>query len=80
VAAGSSSRFGRLKQFESLAGRPVLDWSIDAAQSVAAGLVLVVPGQARMEERRADTVVGGGSSRAASVRAGLDAVPDDGQR
>ena len=30
-----------------------------------------------MEERRADTVVGGGSSRAASVRAGLDAVPDD---
>ena len=77
VAAGSSSRFGRLKQFESLAGRPVLDWSIDAARSVAAGLVLVVPGQARMEDRRADTVVGGGSSRAASVRAGLDAVPDD---
>ena len=77
MAAGSSSRFGRLKQFESLAGHPVLDWSIDAARSVAAGLVLVVPGQARMEDRRADTVVGGGSSRAASVRAGLDAVPDD---
>ena len=34
MAAGSSSRFGRLKQFESLAGRPVLDWSIDAARSV----------------------------------------------
>jgi 2-C-methyl-D-erythritol 4-phosphate cytidylyltransferase len=77
VAAGSSSRFGRLKQFESLAGRPVLDWSIDAARTVAAGLVLVVPGTAHVEDPRADAVVGGGSSRAASVRAGLSAVPDD---
>src|SRR5207302_9409348 len=73
VAAGSSSRFGRLKQFESLAGRQVLDWSMEAARSVAAGVVLVVRGPARAEDRGADVVVAGGSTRAASVRAGLDA-------
>jgi 2-C-methyl-D-erythritol 4-phosphate cytidylyltransferase len=77
VAAGSSSRFGRLKQFEFLAGRQVLDWSMEAARSVAAGVVLVVPGPARGKDREADVVVAGGSTRAASVRAGLDAVPDD---
>jgi 2-C-methyl-D-erythritol 4-phosphate cytidylyltransferase len=77
VAAGSGSRFGRLKQFEPLAGRQVLDWSMDAARSVAAGVVLVVPPAAPMEDPRADAVVVGGATRAASVRAGLDAVPED---
>jgi 2-C-methyl-D-erythritol 4-phosphate cytidylyltransferase len=77
VAAGSSSRFGRLKQFETLGGRQVLDWSMEAARSVAAGVVLVVPGPAPAEARGADVVVAGGSTRAESVRAGLDAVPGD---
>jgi 2-C-methyl-D-erythritol 4-phosphate cytidylyltransferase len=77
VAAGSSSRFGRLKQFESLGGRQVLDWSIEAARSVAGGVVLVVADPAQVEPSRADAVVCGGSTRAASVRAGLEAVPDD---
>jgi 2-C-methyl-D-erythritol 4-phosphate cytidylyltransferase len=77
VAAGSATRFGRLKQFESLAGRRVIDWSLDAARSVTAGVVLVVPDRARTEARGADVVVTGGSTRAASVRAGLDAVPAD---
>jgi 2-C-methyl-D-erythritol 4-phosphate cytidylyltransferase len=77
VAAGSATRFGRLKQFESLAGRQVIDWSLDAARSVTAGVVLVVPDRARTEARGADVVVTGGSTRAASVRAGIDAVPAD---
>lgn len=77
VAAGSATRFGRLKQFESLAGRQVLDWSTEAARSVAAGVVLVVPDPTRVEDRGADVVVTGGSTRAASVRAGLNAVPND---
>jgi 2-C-methyl-D-erythritol 4-phosphate cytidylyltransferase len=77
VAAGSSSRFGRLKQFESLAGRQVLDWSMEAARSVAAGVVLVVRDPARVGDSGVDAVVAGGSTRAASVRAGLDAVPAD---
>jgi 2-C-methyl-D-erythritol 4-phosphate cytidylyltransferase len=77
VAAGSASRFGRLKQFESLAGRQVIDWSMEAARSAAAGVVLVVPDRASAEDRGADVVVTGGSTRAASVRSGLDAVPAD---
>jgi 2-C-methyl-D-erythritol 4-phosphate cytidylyltransferase len=77
VAAGTSSRFGRLKQFESLGGRQVLEWSVAAARSVAAGLVLVVPDEAGVAHHWADAVVCGGSTRAASVRAGLDAVPAD---
>ncbi len=77
VAAGSATRFGRLKQFESLAGRQVLDWSTEAARSVAAGVVLVVPDPTRVEDLGADVVVTGGSTRAASVRAGLNAVPND---
>lgn len=43
VAAGSGSRFGGAKQFEPLAGRPVVAWAIEAARSVADGVVLVVP-------------------------------------
>jgi 2-C-methyl-D-erythritol 4-phosphate cytidylyltransferase len=77
VAAGSASRFGRLKQFEPLAGRQVIEWSMEAARSVAAGVVLVVPDRAGAQDRGADVVVTGGSTRAASVRSGLDAVPSD---
>lgn len=43
VAGGSGSRFGGPKQFTPLAGRPVAAWSIEAARSVADGIVLVVP-------------------------------------
>ena len=50
---------------------------MEAARSVAAGVVLVVRGPARAEDCGADVVVAGGSTRAASVRAGLDAVPAD---
>ncbi len=55
----------------------MLDWSIEAARSVAAGVVVVVPDPAQVEPDRADAVVCGGSTRAASVRAGLGAVPED---
>jgi len=34
VAAGSGRRFGGAKQYELLAGRRVLDWSLDAARTV----------------------------------------------
>jgi 2-C-methyl-D-erythritol 4-phosphate cytidylyltransferase len=80
VAAGSGSRFGRPKQYEELAGRPVLDWSIAAARAAAAGpgdgVVVVVPPERAAElASGADTVVGGGATRSSSVRAGLAAVP-----
>jgi 2-C-methyl-D-erythritol 4-phosphate cytidylyltransferase len=78
VAAGSGERYGAPKQYEQVAGRRVLDWSLDAARSIAAGVVLVVaPGRERLQEPSADVVVAGGATRSASVRAGLAAVPED---
>jgi 2-C-methyl-D-erythritol 4-phosphate cytidylyltransferase len=80
VAAGSGSRFGRPKQYEELAGRPVLDWSVGAARAAAGGpgdgVVVVVPPERATEPAfGVDTVVGGGATRSSSVRAGLAAVP-----
>lgn len=80
VAGGSGSRFGGRKQFTAVAGRPVADWSIDAARSLGGGVVLVVPADAvdaAAPTTAADVVVAGGASRSASVRAGLAAVPDE---
>ncbi len=82
VAGGSGLRFGAEKQFLELAGRPVAEWSIRAARTVADGVVLVVPdapsgGVPESATGAADVVVTGGASRADSVRAGLAAVPDD---
>lgn len=56
----------------------MVDWSVDAARSVADGVVLVVaPGDAQRAEPAVDAVVAGGATRSASVRAGLAAVPAD---
>lgn len=92
VAGGSGHRFGGPKQFLLLAGRPIVAWSVDAARSVADGVVLVVPadasstgqemvadidGDAAVAAWGADRMVSGGPTRADSVRAGLTAVPDD---
>jgi len=78
VAAGSGARFGGAKQYAPLAGRRVLDWSLDAARSVADRVVLVVPPErAGVPEPGADAVVAGGATRSASVRAGLAAVASD---
>src|SRR5829696_3450711 len=76
VAAGSGARFGGDKQYAVLRGRRVVDWAIDAARSVADGLVLVVaPEQAGVAEPSVDVVVAGGTTRSDSVRLGLTAVP-----
>lgn len=78
VAGGSGTRFGGYKQFAPLGGREVLDWSLDAARRVCAGVVLVVPAEVLGECRhRATCVAPGGPTRTASVRAGLEAVPQD---
>ena len=76
VAAGSGSRFGGAKQYETLGDRRVLDWGLAAARHTCAGVVLVVPpDRASDPEPAADAVVAGGTTRSASVRAGLAAVP-----
>jgi 2-C-methyl-D-erythritol 4-phosphate cytidylyltransferase len=75
VAAGAGTRFGRPKQFAVLGDRRVLDWSVEAARTVAAGVVVVVP-PGTTGDPGTDWVEGG-ATRSASVRAGLGGVPDD---
>src|SRR5439155_76120 len=78
VAAGSGERFGERKQYQRLGATRVLDWSLRAARVVSDGVVVVVPADLASEtEPLADVVVAGGATRSASVRAGLDAVPDE---
>jgi 2-C-methyl-D-erythritol 4-phosphate cytidylyltransferase len=83
VAAGSGERFGASKQFAPLGDRTMVQWAVDASRAVADGVVVVVPaaeitddGSGRGVAAGADVVVAGGDSRAASVRAGLAAVPE----
>ena len=77
VAAGTGSRFGGPKQYEALGDRRVLDWSLAAVRSVASGVVLaVLPERADDPEPAADVVVAGGTTRSASVRAALAAIPE----
>jgi len=83
VAAGTGSRFGGStpKQFLEIAGKRVVDWSVVAAASVSAGVVVVVPqgSRAKVSAHGLDCKVvgvGGGASRSESVRCGLAAVPD----
>lgn len=71
VAAGAGSRFGGAKQFEPLLGRRVVDWSVAAARAVCDGVVTVLPPDRQEPGSRA-----GGATRSASVRAGLEAVPE----
>jgi 2-C-methyl-D-erythritol 4-phosphate cytidylyltransferase len=78
VAAGSGRRFGGAKQYEPLAGRRVVDWSLADARVAADGVVLVVaPAHAGDPEPGADVVVAGAATRSGSVRAGLAAVPEE---
>jgi len=82
VAGGSGSRFGGAKQYETIDGRAVIEWSLTAAADACDGVVAVVPPRdvvhrPLMMSRPPDVVVGGGRTRSASVRNGLAAVPDD---
>ena len=78
VAGGRGARFGDRKQYLNLGSERVIDRSLRAAASVSDGVVLVVPeDKAHEAESGADHVVAGGSTRSASVRAGLAAVPED---
>jgi 2-C-methyl-D-erythritol 4-phosphate cytidylyltransferase len=60
-----------------VAGRRVLDWSLDAARAACDGVVLVVAPGLESRPEPADAVVAGGTTRSESVRAGVAAVPGD---
>lgn len=80
LAAGSGSRYGgdSPKQYETLLGRRVLDWSMEPARATCDGVVLVVGEDfLARDEPDADVVVQGGETRSSSVRAGLAVVPRD---
>jgi 2-C-methyl-D-erythritol 4-phosphate cytidylyltransferase / 2-C-methyl-D-erythritol 2,4-cyclodiphosphate synthase len=79
VAGGSGSRSGGKKQWMMLAGKPVLDWSIEAFAEAGAGhIVIVVPAEdfemARARYSTMARVVTGGADRTGSVGNGLDAL------
>ena len=89
IGAGEGSRLGRLdrpKAFVSIGGRPMLAWAATAAGACPAvdSLVVVVPGGWEQEAAqsveacgRPFTVIIGGGSRQASVRAALEIVERD---
>jgi 2-C-methyl-D-erythritol 4-phosphate cytidylyltransferase/2-C-methyl-D-erythritol 2,4-cyclodiphosphate synthase len=83
VAAGSGTRAGGdlPKQWQRLLGRRVIDWTLDAFLAVEAitSITVVVHADAvaRIAPHPRIRVVTGGATRAASVRAGLEAMDAD---
>jgi 2-C-methyl-D-erythritol 4-phosphate cytidylyltransferase len=87
VGAGSSQRMGRDKVFMSLAGKPMLAWSVDFCQSCKlVDHIAIVVNETKLElgrrlaaERRWSKVVeicAGGKRRQDSVRQGLNELDD----
>ena len=74
VAAGSGARFGVPKQFETVAGSRLVDRAVEAAALACDEVVVVVPAGVAWDGRPVAPAVPGGSTRSASVRAGLDAI------
>lgn len=86
VAAGRGTRFGGPKQLIEIAGRPMLAWSFETfAAMPEIGAIVVVTEREWLDAVKDVTralsgqcelaVVGGGATRQASVRCGLDALP-----
>lgn len=73
VGGGTGTRFGRPKQYETLGDERVLDRSRRIASAVCDHVVVVVPA----DDAAREGCVAGGTTRSASVRAGLALVPDD---
>ncbi|HEV2952043.1 MAG TPA: 2-C-methyl-D-erythritol 4-phosphate cytidylyltransferase [Actinomycetota bacterium] len=73
-AGGSGKRLGadRPKAFVVCAGRPMVEWSVEALSAVCSRVVVAVPPGL---ERRPDRVAGG-ASRSASVRNALAVAPE----
>ncbi len=80
VAAGRGERLGlgRPKALVTLAGRPMLEWSVAALQTLPAVVQIVValPPSALDCAPAGTTAVAGGAARSESVRAALRAAPE----
>jgi 2-C-methyl-D-erythritol 4-phosphate cytidylyltransferase len=77
LAAGSGTRFGAAKQFASLGGRTLVERAVAVAAAACDAVVLVLPETTVWDGPPVEAVVAGGATRAASVRAGLAALPVD---
>ena len=87
VAGGAGERAGgeKPKQFQTLGGKPLLDWSIAACAGASqVNRVVVVAPEGRVEDLEGEyeaveeiIVVAGGGDRSGSVRAGLKALETD---
>lgn len=71
VAAGEGRRFGSAKQFAALGTESVAARSVRACRAVADFVIVVVPSDYAGDGEGADLVAVGGTTRSASVRAGL---------
>ncbi len=79
AAAGSGERLGAggPKALVPLAGRPMLDWSLEAMRSATGVVAIVVaapPGEEAAFESEGVRVVGGGATRSESVAAAMELV------
>jgi len=79
VAAGSGERLGagRPKALVELAGRTLLDWSVDALRGVEEVQRIVIALPAGVEAPPGTVGVPGGSSRSESVRRALERAGED---
>jgi len=81
VAAGEGKRFGSPKQFALLAGRPVLDWSLEKfeANKKVDEIILVLPDESQKEKQfkhyqKIVSVTEGGQKRQDSVLSGFNLI------
>ena len=77
LAGGMGTRFGGLKQFESLGKRRVLEWSLETARTISPNTVLVLPKDSKIADWDIDPGIQtteGGKTRSESVRAGIQEV------
>jgi 2-C-methyl-D-erythritol 4-phosphate cytidylyltransferase len=75
LAAGSGARFGTRKQYLELGGIRAVDRVVTTARAATDAVVVVLPPGDVWSGPPVDAAVAGGATRAASVRAGLTAVP-----
>lgn len=76
LAAGGGRRYGAPKQFQRLGGRRLVDLAASTARIAVAQVIVVLPEGTPWDGPATDVVVGGGQTRAASVRRALAEVPD----
>jgi 2-C-methyl-D-erythritol 4-phosphate cytidylyltransferase len=77
VAGGRGSRFGAAKQFARLGGATVIERSIAVTARACDGVVVALPAESGWQPVAPVVAVAGGTTRAASVRSALAAVPSD---